>query len=232
MDSAETIAKRYLDSLNLGEAVFEPDGNNPPDFVLRGTIGIEVRRLNQNFESGGSYSGLESDAASIYRLIIRELKKVGPALNGMGWWVSYDFRRPFDRRKLKRELPKLLKRLSALPIDTSLEITVIPNFRLEIRPAGIERTDLFSLAAYIDFDAGGWIAAEIVRNLNLCIAEKENKIEPFRHKYREWWLIFVDMISTSLNTEEWKSISQHIKKGGSDRILLINPRNPLFGFEL
>ncbi|MDO9271654.1 MAG: hypothetical protein Q7T94_01375 [Rugosibacter sp.] len=60
MDDSERLAEKYLLALNCGEVVFEPDGNIPPDFSVDARIGVEVRRLNQNYEkSDGSIEGLE-----------------------------------------------------------------------------------------------------------------------------------------------------------------------------
>jgi len=39
--------------------VYEPDGNTPPDFLVNGTIAVEVRRLNQNEIIESGHRGLE-----------------------------------------------------------------------------------------------------------------------------------------------------------------------------
>lgn len=49
MDESECLAEQYLLSLERGSVVYEPDGEKIPDFALAGTIGVEVRRLNQNY---------------------------------------------------------------------------------------------------------------------------------------------------------------------------------------
>lgn len=68
MDKAEHAAKRFLDSTGLGTFLHEPDGNVPPDFALEDrSVGVEVRRLNQQIEcADGRYRGLE-DAAVPFR---------------------------------------------------------------------------------------------------------------------------------------------------------------------
>lgn len=232
MDWAETLAKQYLDSVGLGQAIYEPDGGVPPDFVLGGRIAIEVRRLNQNYEHSGGFTGLESDAAALYRYMEKILPKFGPSQDGAGWWVMYDFRRPFDAMEVKRELPKVLKRLSQLPVTQTVAAEVTRNFTVELRPASIHRPELLSLGGYSDFDAGGFVAGEVIRNLNLCVAEKERKVAAYKHKYSEWWLILPDMIGASLNQEERESIPPHVQRGTWDRIILIDPRDPLRAFDV
>ena len=60
LDDSESLVEQYLIGLDRGVVVFEPDGNIPPDFSLAGTIGVEVRRLNQNYEQpDGSVENLE-----------------------------------------------------------------------------------------------------------------------------------------------------------------------------
>ena len=93
MDRSEELAKVYPYSLGLGPAVYEPDGQVPPDFMI-GDIGIEVRRLNQNFESDDGYEGLESVEASVLRYVEKLLPTNGPPKDGQGWWVSLTFWRP------------------------------------------------------------------------------------------------------------------------------------------
>ncbi len=232
MDSAETLAKQYLEHLALGKVVYEPDGKIPPDFVIDGRIAVEVRRLNQNFEADGTFRGLESDAAAIYRFVDKTLKKLGPARSKTGWWVSYRFRRPLDLAAVKREFPKAMKTLSNLPIAKEIETTVTDNFTIHLRPTGIELTHHFSIASYTDYDAGGWIAAEVIRNLNLCISEKELKIAPYRDRYVEWWLVLLDLIGTSLNEEDRAPIAQHVSRGSWDRIILLDPRDPVRAYEV
>ncbi|MNE64604.1 hypothetical protein D3C80_1600240 [compost metagenome] len=68
MYRSEELAKAYLESLGLGPVAYEPDGHVPPDFMI-GDIAIEVRRLNQNFESDDGYEGHESVEASVLRYV-------------------------------------------------------------------------------------------------------------------------------------------------------------------
>ena len=67
MDESERIVEKYLLALELGTVVFEPDGNIPPDFSVGGRIGVEVRRLNQNYQnSNGRSQGLEELAIPLW----------------------------------------------------------------------------------------------------------------------------------------------------------------------
>lgn len=225
MDRSEELAKVYLDSLGLGPAVYEPDGQVPPDFMI-GDIGIEVRRLNQNFESDDGYEGLESVEASVLRYVEKLLPTYGPPKDGQGWWVSLTFWRPLDGKAVKRELPKVLAAFYAHPNPEGLDTKLTQNFELEIRPAGIPVANHFMLGASSDFDQGGFVASEIIRNLNLCIAEKAAKIAPNIDRYREWWLVLPDYIGPNLNADERSTIGEHVNTLTFSRVVLIHPRYP------
>ena len=45
MNKDEQIAESYLESLELGAVIYEPDGKVPPDFLVDRRIAVEVRRL-------------------------------------------------------------------------------------------------------------------------------------------------------------------------------------------
>lgn len=226
MNRSEELAATYLDSLGLGSVIHEPDGGIPPDFVVDGRIAVEVRRLNQNFEAGGAYEGLENIEAALMRFVEKVLPRFGPAPDGKGWWVFFDFRRPLDAKAVKRNLPKVLAAFQAAPSPGGADIQLTRTFRLEIRPASISVAHHFMLGGYCDFDAGGFVAGEIIRNLNLCITEKAAKIAPYRDRYPEWWLVLPDHIGPDLDMEDRASVRAHIDLSGFSRVVLLHPRAP------
>ena len=62
MNDSERSVNVYLNSPQLGPVVFEPDGNNRPDFLVAGRIAVEARRLNENELVAGVHRGLEVTA--------------------------------------------------------------------------------------------------------------------------------------------------------------------------
>jgi len=226
MDRSETLAKIYLESLGLNAVAYEPDGQIPPDFAF-GDIAIEVRRLNQNHESGGAYEGLETGQASIRRYAEKLLPTFGVPKDGQGWWVFLTFWRPIDGKAIKRRLPKALAAFQADPNPSGLDTNLTRTFKLEIRPAGIPVPHIFMLGGYCDFDEGGFVAGEIIRNLNICIAEKAAKIAPYQHRYKEWWLVLPDFIGPGLDADERRIIGEHVDLRTFSRVVLIDPREPI-----
>lgn len=226
MDSSERLAERYLRSLKLGRVLYEPQPNAPPDFLVDGRIAVEVRRLNQNHVHGDSYQGLEQGAAAVVRWAQTKLPDYGPALNGEGWWVFFHFRRPMDWRSIKRGLPKAFRAFQARPSPAGVTLMITPTFELEIAPASILVAHQFMFGGYSDRDAGGFVVAEIIRNLKLCIAEKTAKIAPGRGRYPEWWLVLPDHIGPDLDINERQLVRDHVERGEWDRIVLLHPRDP------
>lgn len=115
MKPEERRAEQYLKSLNLGSVVFEPHGNIAPDFEVGNSIAVEVRRLNQNYEHGGTIRALEEDqiplAAKMKNLV--HGFRTSPDRDGEAhsWFVCYTIRRrPIDPwRRLEPELKKFLE---------------------------------------------------------------------------------------------------------------------------
>ena len=44
MDRSEQVAMKHLLFCGFSTVVYEPDGNVPPDFLVDGSIAVEVRR--------------------------------------------------------------------------------------------------------------------------------------------------------------------------------------------
>ncbi len=226
MDHSEQLARQYLQSLGSGRVEFEPDGNVPPDFLLDGRVAVEVRRLNQNHGDAAGYEGLETAKAATVRHLRKLLPRFGAAPDGEGYWVFVHFRRPLDWKAVKRALPRALKAFKASPSTIGQWVRLTSSFQLEIRPADGKVVEYFMLGACDDRDQGGFVVAEIIRNLNLCIAEKVAKVAPYRDRYSEWWLVLSNNIDPDLDPDEHASVGEHVDVGVFDRVVLIDPRDP------
>jgi hypothetical protein len=226
MNRDENIAEGYLKSLDLGPAVHEPDGNQMPDFLVDGRIAVEVRRLNQHVEIDDGTEGLESVEAALGRFIDRLLPTLGPANEEGSWWVSYHFRRPLDLKALKRDIPRALRDFTGKRADKAYRFELQPNFGMDLQSTSDTHPHKFLLGAYNDYDAGGFVGAEIIRNANLCIAEKAAKLSSVRERYPEWWLLLVDRIGPNLNASERNDLPNHISPAPWDRVVLLDPAAP------
>jgi len=66
------------------------------------------------------------------------------------------------------------------------------------------------------------------------MAEKTKKIEPYRHKYSEWWLVLVDHIGHAhLENQEISVLREHIAVPPEwSKLVLVNPSSPEMAVEI
>ncbi len=237
MDESERLVEQYLKDLCKGSVVFEPDGNIPPDFALAGTIGVEVRRLNQNYEYlNGSTAGLEELDIPLWQRLNKLLPSIGPSIDGESWFVGIDFRRPIGPWgplwvKIKQELVAFMTSHNR----KQGTISVTDNFKLDLICTCKDNDSFFLLGASSDDDSGGWVMEEVEKNLRLCIAEKEKKIAPYRKKYAVWWLAFPDHISYGMKSKDRETFRTEVMPNlwhTFDKIILLDPLNHRRAFEI
>lgn len=75
--------------------------------------------------------------------------------------------------------------------------------------------DDYVLVTYSDFDAGSFVAREVIRNLNVLIPQKTGKIADVRPRYHKWRLVFVDYIGATPAAHERVLIPQHVAPAAS-----------------
>jgi hypothetical protein len=237
MDAAECLVKEYLLSLGQGLAVYEPDGNVPPDFLLDGRVAIEVRRLNQNLKtSNGDTEGIEKLSMSLWTNIKKQLLKFGPSLDGASWIVWITFGRPIrDLKGAKARIVHELSKFKALPLRQQSRITIDSNLQIEIVRCSHDSSRFFSFGGCSDNDAGGWVLGEVVENLKLCVAEKTAKIMPYRFRYEVWWLVLVDHIDFGVEAQDRALLRERLGyefQNSWNKIILLDPRNHQRAYEL
>jgi len=232
MNPDEKIVFDYLLQLNVGEVIWEPGGNTPPDFSINSKIAVEARRLNQNYQNSDSYEGLEILSSSLEDVMSEVFHSFDERYTGKSYFVGYFYKRPIGSvNKLKKEIKLQLIKFLNENMSVPTEIPFGDNFQLWI----IDRPPLpgvtFRLAGLLDHDSGGFIVSEYVKNINLCIQEKNNKIQNYLHKYLEWWLVLVDQTDLIMDAEDQPQIVPNINCLGSfNQLLVINQRSlvPIF----
>lgn len=234
MDDTEALAEKYLLQLGLGTPVYEPDGNVPPDLLVGGHIAVEVRRLNQNDQRLDELRGLEEDQIPLLHRMRRLLDSLGPPRAGKSWFVSYRLRRPLERwRTLEPQVRIVLEEFAKQSAGRTEPADLGSPLLLTVHPASSPHAEMFVLGGYTDRDSGGWLLSEMERNLRLCILEKARKIEPFRAKYPQWWLVFADHIGYGLSAYDRDLFSEHVRvQHDWNRVVLIDPRDHTQTFEV
>jgi len=186
MKADEDIVDSYLKSLDLGEVVYEPDGTVPPDFLIDGRIAVEARRLNQSYETDGNSRGLEEDSIPLRQSLERLLEGFGPARDDRTWFVFCRLKRPMSACKALRPLVReQLEQFLLQPVDAS-RVSVDAGLEICFAAATTVGGRVFLLGGNTDMDSGGWVVSEILKNMPAYIAEKTEKVAPYRKKYSCW----------------------------------------------
>jgi hypothetical protein len=231
MDQSERQALAFLTSRGLGAAKYEPEGKStPPDFAIN-ELAIEVRRLNQHDENG---KGLEVRTVPLRMKVQNLLSSFGPA-QGASWFVMFRYRRPIEKwATLRNKIAEALSDFARFPQEGPANIAISNSFSLTIARASQPFATRYVLGGYIDQDSGGFVAAELIRNLNIVIPEKTAKIKKASTRYSEWWLVLIDHISLGrLDPHELDVVRQHVVRDPAwKEIILVNPVSPEVSIEL
>ena len=225
MDGTEQLAGEYLANQRIGDVVYEPDGNVPPDFLVGGRIAVEVRRLNQHEDTESGPRGLEETSIPIGQHIQRFIKTLGPSDPGESWFVFHTIRRPVPSwKRVQRFLRDHLTDFADQDSRTEVRYALDKGFKIRLFPASKPHSTFFVPAGSTDHDSGGWVLAELLENIPICIEDKTKKVSRFRDKYSLWWLLLVDYIGYGLNTVDRTQLRSLVDVSGTwDRIILVNP---------
>lgn len=233
MDAAEALTEKFLQHRNFTSIVYEPDGNVPPDFLVEGNIAIEVRRLIQHEDSTGRDRGITETAIPLLAKLQALLASLGAPNAGKSWFVAVRFSRPLEDWRTLR--PRLHAWLEAFKNGSQTEGAARDfgdGFTVQVALAAAPHAQLFLLGIFTDFDSGGWLLAELQRNLDICIAEKTRKIAGVRLKYPTWWLVFVDHIGLALDEFDRVQFREVVSLVHTwDKVILLNPGDPTHWFE-
>lgn len=227
MNQEEKTAEKYLVGLSKGVVKFEPDGNIPPDFSLASTIGIEVRRLNQNYFDGNSAEGLEEGSIPLEQKFKRVLNSFDKEFNGHSYGVSIIYQRPLrdgGKTVATDMMRKALENFLEGTRKTRCTLQVNNNIRFKICPSRTVPGRVFLHAIASDNDSGGLVVQMYAQNIVHCIQEKEPKIVPYKNRYKDWWLLLVDtMMAWDLEPSEVEEVRAGIAThGGFNKIIVID----------
>ncbi len=191
MNLEEIIAEDYLKGLSLGQIIFEPDGNIPPDFNIGKTIGVEVRRLNQNYFGNSEPEGLEQLSFPLWDLLEKESSKFDTKYKGNSYWIFIEYNRPNNEsgkdtaKSIKKNLNNFLLGGGQTPAD----LIVNNNLTLSLYPSSPAPGNVFRMGGGIDHDSGGALLSMYIDNITHCINEKSNKVSSYLNRYEKWWLL-------------------------------------------
>jgi hypothetical protein len=230
MDDSERIAETFLQGLSLGTVAYEPDGNIPPDFVVGGTIAVEVRRLNENVGS----EGLEQVDIPLWHNMQRLVAEMGPPLDGQTWGILYRFSRPIEPWSVLRpQIAAALEEFVLAPPPGRRLITVTPSFNMTIFRYPVLKPTMYLCSGSVDQQSGGSLIPLLEKNIAHCIAEKSIKIAPFKTRYSTWWLVLIDRIGFGLDDFDRGLFRDQVTLSHSwDRVVILAPQDPLRPFDV
>lgn len=235
MDDTERFADEYLRSLGYTDVVFEPDGNQPPDFLVEGAIAVEVRRFNQFFQTAcGSKEPLEAVAEPVVNRVEAILTGFGPSADGKSWFVHVALTRPVaSSRLLTRAVKGAFRAFLDAPGRTACTFRVAEGLELDFKEARTPQPHAFMLGGVSDYDAGGFILGETIESLKVVVPEKQEKVAPYRDRYPEWWLVLVNFLSYRLSENDLDELrSSPSVPHNFDKVVLVNPLDTSVGDEI
>ena len=234
MDATEKLVADYLAHRGYTNIIYEPDGNIPPDFLVDGTIAIEVRRLNQNHLNGTDAEGLEEVSIPLGNRIKKLINSLGAPTEAESWFVFFRFKRPVEPWKsLSPKLRQALETFMAVSVKQKGTIANTKGFELDVFRASKPHATMFLMGGCNDYDSGGRLLSKMETNICHCANEKSSKIGKVRHKYGQWWLALVDHIGYSLDEFDREMFRDQMSiKHDWDKIILINPLDHTRWFEI
>ena len=227
MDRPETLAYEYLKTLGFSPK-FEPLGYKTfPDFEVDNSIGVEVRRLNENYFEDDSQTGLEEKSYPLYDAVDDVLSKYKAANCRQNFWVHLTLKRPFPRiKEIKESLESILNELFLKDRIEPERIQIAENVSIRISEKSSVEPQVLHVGSTLDFDSGGYVIPNLLQNLNYCIYQKTKKAENSDHGYNELWLILIDEISYGLNDSEKEYVVQNTEKPTAwSKIITLNTLN-------
>ncbi len=231
MDGTEALARRHLQHRRLGEIVYEPDGNVPPDFVVDRRIAVEVRRLDQLEPGGGR--GVDETGRPFADRVKSILASYGDGSETH--WLALRFRRPAPRGRssVARPIDAFVRAILTDEVGIGAVHPIGDYAELEYLHRNSAGGDRFRIGSVLDYDSGGFLIPQFRRSLEHCVAEKSRKTASFRPKYPEWWLLLVDELSYGLSVRDRDDyFAMQPLRSDWDRIIVVNPLDVSVWFEI
>jgi hypothetical protein len=205
----------------------EPDGNCPPDFLANRKVAVEVRRLNQNIDVFGKNKGTETDAIKLFNILEKLTTSLGPPTHGCSWYINYSFRRPLGNWKdLKSNIKNSLIKFKSQANHIESEIYIKNSLKIQFMKRSTPYPTFYLIGGHIDSDTGGWLVPQMVKNIQICIDDKSEKIKVYRNRYSKWWLALVDYVGHGECYSDMTEIRNRVTVPDIwEKVILINRSN-------
>ncbi len=224
MKQEERKVREFLINQGYNSIMFEPLGKSkPPDFLIEGNIGIEVRRLNKHIKTNESIEPIENLQYKFvpkFKQILKELENTDLPYS---IYVSLNYKRPI---KITNRL--LLELKNSIISSTKAEIfSVNIKFNKQITyslyKTEFKSDQTYELRLISDNDSLGNVQDVRYDALVIAINEKSKKLKDIKSSFSKLWLILVDDIFSRVdNTTKWDLQKYPKIKSNFDRIILVS----------
>jgi hypothetical protein len=227
MNREENLVFHFLKTkYPSGNIIFEPYPNLPPDFSVNSSIGIEVRRLNQNSFTSDGVSGYETLDINIHNAILDVLDKFPNVPKQPTYMVCYEYSRQITIKLLqfKKQLAKNLDEFLQKPEkEFPYKISIKDEIFFEIYQSEKLSEKIFFYGACSDNDMFKSVLSVYLDNINYCISEKSKKISKKLEEFETWHLYLIDNIFPDNSNHEKKELLPYINNlGNFNEIILLN----------
>jgi hypothetical protein len=161
----EKMVFEYLLSQGFKDIQHEPNcqGNNcniPPDFSIKGNIGIEVRRLNRHFNYDNKDKALEEVEYNLMPKINKLLKSYSNYDFAKSALVKVRYSRPIDTSKhiINKLKTKLDEHLPNIGLANEFQIG---NLDIIISPTSLKLESAYQIFSEIDNDSSGFLVSDV-----------------------------------------------------------------------
>lgn len=189
----ERLAREWLVALSGDpESVCRPR-RDPPDFVLNGSVAVEVTRLSERDET--SLHSLGSVVEDV-------LSDLGPPGNGLSLCVSwvYEPSRSYPKTKRTKEQVReaLMPYTNAYTMPAGIEDLRLPC-GLSLRLVHIEPREDPARFVFGGFSGmtGRHVRDKLLNDLTRTVTKKSIDISNRRNHFDTWWLALVDRVFSS-----------------------------------
>ncbi len=142
---------------------------------------------------------------SFWPSLKKVLKEFDSQYDGATFSVSVEYHHNFRRlnKSMKKKIMTKLQGFLDGPHDLPHELTVTESITLRITESALRPGQVFRLVAGMEEEDREALSL-FVDNITYCIQEKSAKIEPYFHRYNQWWLILVDYLGWPM-LDSWEA---------------------------
>ena len=224
MDYLEEKTSLFLNSLGLGEVVFEPLGNATfPDFSIDDKIAVECTQLVKIIEGVSLHTVMTSHIESLKNA----LRKVQRFSLDRSYFVSVQYRVPIDVRLMTKVIREYLTMCASTGFVPQERVILTDGLWVSFT-ASSPRKQPFSLGSASIENSGGWWKNDLEQQCRQAIFRKKEKAIEHRERFSDFWLAVGSALTIGMETQELQHLGDEEGSIGLwSHLVLIDAVSPL-----